>query len=45
VKAAAGWLESAVAFPVSRELYEVFYRDAIEDIAAFVSEHPIRVME
>ncbi|MGW4486057.1 D-2-hydroxyacid dehydrogenase family protein [Amycolatopsis sp. NPDC004368] len=30
---------------VSRETYEIFYRDAVEDIAAFRAGEPIRVME
>ena len=30
---------------VTREVYEIFYRDAVEDIAAFQSGNPIRVME
>jgi phosphoglycerate dehydrogenase-like enzyme len=30
---------------VTRELYETFYRDAVEDIAAFQAGAPIRVME
>jgi phosphoglycerate dehydrogenase-like enzyme len=30
---------------VTREAYETFYRDAVEDIAAFQSGSPIRVME
>ncbi|MET7998129.1 D-2-hydroxyacid dehydrogenase family protein [Amycolatopsis sp. NPDC005232] len=30
---------------VSRETYEIFYRDAVEDIAAFQAGEPIRVME
>ncbi|WP_415854381.1 D-2-hydroxyacid dehydrogenase family protein [Sinomonas sp. G460-2] len=30
---------------VTREQYEVFYRDAVEDIAAFVAGHPIRLLE
>ncbi|MFI9274154.1 D-2-hydroxyacid dehydrogenase family protein [Kitasatospora sp. NPDC052896] len=29
---------------VTRELYEVFYRDAVEDIAAFQAGRPIRVV-
>ncbi|MEV6535305.1 D-2-hydroxyacid dehydrogenase family protein [Streptomyces sp. NPDC051639] len=29
---------------VTRELYEVFYRDAVEDIAAFLAGQPIRVI-
>lgn len=29
---------------VTRELYETFYRDAVEDIAAFRSGSPVRVM-
>jgi phosphoglycerate dehydrogenase-like enzyme len=30
---------------VTREVYEIFYGDAVEDIAAFQSGNPIRVME
>jgi phosphoglycerate dehydrogenase-like enzyme len=30
---------------VTRDLYETFYRDAVEDIAAFRSGSPIRVMD
>ena len=30
---------------VSRELYETFYRDAVEDIAAFRDGSPVRVLE
>lgn len=30
---------------VTRELYETFYRDAVEDIAAFTAGSPVRVME
>jgi phosphoglycerate dehydrogenase-like enzyme len=30
---------------VTRELYEVFYRDAVEDIAAFRAGSPIRVLQ
>jgi phosphoglycerate dehydrogenase-like enzyme len=30
---------------MTREVYEIFYRDAVEDIAAFQSGNPIRVME
>ncbi|WP_410649408.1 D-2-hydroxyacid dehydrogenase family protein [Amycolatopsis sp. cmx-4-54] len=30
---------------VTRETYEIFYRDAVEDIAAFQAGSPIRVME
>jgi phosphoglycerate dehydrogenase-like enzyme len=30
---------------VTREVYAIFYRDAVEDIAAFQSGNPIRVME
>ncbi|WP_371785864.1 D-2-hydroxyacid dehydrogenase family protein [Streptosporangium subroseum] len=30
---------------VTREGYEIFYRDAVEDIAAFQSGNPIRVMD
>ncbi|SEP43589.1 D-2-hydroxyacid dehydrogenase family protein [Amycolatopsis saalfeldensis] len=41
-------LDNAVLTPhigyVSRETYEVFYRDAVEDIAAFQAGSPVRVM-
>jgi phosphoglycerate dehydrogenase-like enzyme len=37
-------LTGHVAF-VTRELYETFYRDSVEDIAAFQAGTPIRVME
>ncbi|GAB3724830.1 D-2-hydroxyacid dehydrogenase family protein [Amycolatopsis oliviviridis] len=30
---------------VTREAYEIFYRDAVEDIAAFRAGSPVRVME
>lgn len=30
---------------VTSELYEVFYRDAVEDIAAFHAGHPVRVID
>jgi phosphoglycerate dehydrogenase-like enzyme len=30
---------------VTQEQYEIFYRDAVEDIAAFTSGSPIRIME
>lgn len=30
---------------VTREAYEIFYRDAVEDIAAFQAGSPVRVME
>jgi phosphoglycerate dehydrogenase-like enzyme len=30
---------------VTREVYEIFFRDAVEDIAAFKSGTPLRVME
>ncbi|MER7680182.1 D-2-hydroxyacid dehydrogenase family protein [Streptomyces sp. NPDC096934] len=30
---------------VTSELYEVFYRDAVEDIAAFRAGHPVRVID
>ncbi|MER6664520.1 D-2-hydroxyacid dehydrogenase family protein [Amycolatopsis japonica] len=30
---------------VTREAYEIFYRDAVEDIAAFQAGSPLRVME
>ncbi len=30
---------------VTRETYEIFYRDAVEDIAAFQAGSPVRVME
>jgi phosphoglycerate dehydrogenase-like enzyme len=29
---------------VTRDIYEVFYRDAVEDIAAYQAGEPIRVM-
>jgi phosphoglycerate dehydrogenase-like enzyme len=29
---------------VTREVYEIFYRDAVEDIAAYQAGNPIRVM-
>jgi phosphoglycerate dehydrogenase-like enzyme len=42
------FLDNALLTPhvgyVSQELYEVFYRDAVEDIAAFMAGSPIRVM-
>ncbi len=42
-------LDNAVLSPhigfVSREVYEIFYGDAVEDIAAFQAGEPIRLME
>jgi phosphoglycerate dehydrogenase-like enzyme len=42
-------LDNAVLTPhigfVTREVYEIFYGDAVEDIAAFQAGEPIRVME
>jgi len=42
-------LDNAVLTPhvgyVTREVYEIFYGDAVEDIAAFQAGNPIRVME
>ena len=42
-------LENATLTPhigfVTREVYEIFYGDAVEDIAAFQAGEPIRVME
>jgi phosphoglycerate dehydrogenase-like enzyme len=42
-------LDNAVLTPhlgyVTREVYEIFYRDAVADIAAFQAGNPIRVME
>lgn len=42
-------LDNALLTPhigyVSEQLYSVFYEDAVEDIAAFISGSPIRVME
>ena len=42
-------LDSALLTPhigyVSKQLYTVFYEDAVEDIAAFISRSPIRVMD
>ncbi|AXB41886.1 D-2-hydroxyacid dehydrogenase family protein [Amycolatopsis albispora] len=42
-------LDNAVLTPhigyVTREVYEVFYGDAVEDIAAYQAGRPIRVME
>jgi phosphoglycerate dehydrogenase-like enzyme len=29
---------------VTREVYEIFYGDAVEDIAAYIAGNPIRVM-
>jgi hypothetical protein len=29
---------------VSQQLYSVFYRDAVEDIAAFIAGTPVRVI-
>jgi phosphoglycerate dehydrogenase-like enzyme len=41
-------LDNAVLTPhigyVSQQLYEVFYQDAVEDIAAFIAGSPIRVI-
>jgi len=41
-------LDNAILTPhigyVSRQLYSVFYRDAVEDIAAFIAGSPIRVI-
>ncbi|MDT8914025.1 D-2-hydroxyacid dehydrogenase family protein [Amycolatopsis sp. PS_44_ISF1] len=41
-------LDNAVLTPhigyVSRETYEIFYRDAVEDIAAFQAGSPVRVL-
>jgi phosphoglycerate dehydrogenase-like enzyme len=41
-------LDNALLTPhigyVSRQLYSVFYQDAVEDIAAFISGSPIRVI-
>ena len=41
-------LDNALLTPhigyVSRQLYSVFYRDAVEDIAAFIAGSPIRVI-
>jgi phosphoglycerate dehydrogenase-like enzyme len=43
------FLDNALLTPhigfVSRQLYTVFYQDAVEDIAAFVAGSPIRVMD
>jgi hypothetical protein len=30
---------------VSQQLYTVFYRDAVDDVAAFVAGSPIRVIQ
>lgn len=42
-------LENTVLTPhigfVTREVYEIFYRDAVEDIAAYQAGEPIRLME
>jgi phosphoglycerate dehydrogenase-like enzyme len=42
-------LDNALLTPhigyVSKQLYTVFYEDAVEDIAAFISRSPIRVMD
>jgi phosphoglycerate dehydrogenase-like enzyme len=42
-------LDNALLTPhigyVSRDQYEIFYQDAVEDIAAFTSGQPIRIME
>jgi phosphoglycerate dehydrogenase-like enzyme len=41
-------LDNAVLTPhigyVSQQLYSVFYRDAVEDIAAFIAGSPVRVI-
>ena len=41
-------LDNAVATPhlgyVTRETYEVFYGDAVEDILAFVNGKPLRIL-
>jgi phosphoglycerate dehydrogenase-like enzyme len=41
-------LDNALLTPhigyVSQQLYEVFYQDAVEDIAAFIAGSPIRVI-
>jgi phosphoglycerate dehydrogenase-like enzyme len=43
------FLDNAVLTPhigyVSQQLYSVFYRDAVEDIAAFTAGKPLRVIE
>jgi phosphoglycerate dehydrogenase-like enzyme len=42
-------LDNAIVTPhigyVTRELYETFYTDAVEDIAAFRAGRPIRLMQ
>jgi phosphoglycerate dehydrogenase-like enzyme len=42
-------MDNAVLTPhlgfVARETYEIFYGDAVEDIAAFQAGSPIRLME
>jgi phosphoglycerate dehydrogenase-like enzyme len=42
-------LPNAVLTPhigyVTREVYEIFYTDAVEDIAAYQAGEPIRVMQ
>ena len=30
---------------VTRKTYEVFYREAVEDVAAFLAGHPVRVLD
>jgi phosphoglycerate dehydrogenase-like enzyme len=41
-------LDNAILTPhigyVTREVYEIFYRDAVEDIAAFIAGSPVRVI-
>jgi phosphoglycerate dehydrogenase-like enzyme len=43
------YLDNALLTPhigyVSQQLYTVFYEDAVENIAAFISGAPIRVMD
>jgi hypothetical protein len=29
---------------VTRELYEVFYRDAVEDVHAYLADAPVRLL-
>ena len=42
-------LDNALLTPhigyVTHQLYTVFYQDAVEDIAAFIAESPLRVMD
>ena len=42
------WLDNALLTPhigyVSQQLYSVFYRDAVEDIAAFIAGSPVRIV-